>query len=772
MRSHRSSPGTSILLALILALGQVFVFVASTRAEGEWHDATIPRMPERAGHVAILDPARERVVIFGGYDAYDDYKSDTWALSIGGASSWVPITPLDQVPPGRYFHSGIYDAVRERLIIFGGYDGSNRNDVWALSLSGEPVWTRLFPSGTPPAPRWGHAAAYDPIGDRMIVIGGTGGSGDMNDVWALSLGGAPAWTLVVPSGVAPSPRAQHAVAYDASAQRIILFGGNDGSLRNDVSALSLSGAPEWSALSPTGTAPSGRRGHVAEYDPIGQRILVFGGYDGTYRADVHALSLSGGAAWTAIPPAGVIPEGRYASASILDSARNRLLVCAGDDGPNRRDDVWTLALDENPAWTDASPWPAARWGHAAAYDSRRGQFLIVGGDEALVSGINDVWALSLGAESAWSSIATQGGAPSGRRQHTAIYDPRRDRLIVFGGFDGALRNDTWALSLRAPFQWIPLAPTGSRPTARRGHVAVYDAARDRMLVFGGYDGGYLSDVWSLSLSGAPAWTKLAPNVAQPSPRYAACGIIDPVRDRLVIFGGDIGPARVNDSWALPLGFGSSWARIETVERPGVRAGHGGVYDPARNRFVIFGGYDGYSTFLNDAWALSFGGTPAWIDLAPAGVIPPGRYFHSAVHDPSGDRLVAFGGYRGDSRDDLWFLDWAPAPLPFAPDERAPSVASAAGAIDRLALRVVGSNPLPGVGNVSLELAVPEPGAVASLRVFDVSGRRIATLHEGWIEAGASRRDFGGDLHALPPGVYFLRLEAGGESTVARVVLVR
>ena len=763
-----------MLLPLILAIGQMLAFVAPIRAEGEWDDVPIPRMPARAGHVAVLDPGRERVVIFGGFDAYDEFKSDTWALAIDEAS-WVAITPLGEVPPGRYFHSGIYDPVRERLIIFGGWDGSSRNDVWALSLSGEPVWTRLFPAGAPPAPRWGHAAAYDPIADRMIVIGGTGGSGNMNDVWALSLGGSPTWTLVAPSGVAPTPRAQHAVAYDASAQRIILFGGNDGSLRNDAWALSLSGAPAWSALSPAGTAPTGRRGHAAVYEPIGQKVLVFGGYDGTYRADVHSLSLSGDIAWTAISPAGIVPEGRYASASILDGARNRLLVCGGDDGPNRRQDTWALALGDDPAWSDATPsaWPTARWGHASAYDSRGGRMLVVGGDEALVSGINDVWALSLGAEPAWSSIATQGGAPSGRRQHTAIYDPRRDRLIVFGGFDGALRNDTWALSLRAPFQWIPLAPMGSLPTARRGHAAVYDAARDRMLVFGGYDGGYLSDVWSLSLSGAPAWTKLTANVAQPSPRYAACAIIDPARDRLVIFGGDTGPARVNDSWALPLGLGSaSWAPIETVERPGVRAGHSGVYDPARDRFVIFGGYDGYSTFLNDAWALSFEGTPAWIDLAPAGVIPPGRYFHSGVHDPSGDRLVVFGGYGGgDSREDLWFLDWAPALSPLAHDDRAPSVASA-GAIDRLALRVVGSNPLPGDGNMTLEFAVPDPGAVASLRVFDVSGRRVATLHEGWIEAGASRRDIGGDLHALPPGVYFLRLEAGGESTVARLVLVR
>jgi hypothetical protein len=40
---------------------------------------------------------------------------------------------------------------------------------------------------------------------------------------------------------------------------------------------------------------------------------------------------------------------------------------------------------------------------------------------------------------------------------------------------------------------------------------VYDSRRGRMLVFGGANfGGFLNDVWALSLTGTPAWTALAP----------------------------------------------------------------------------------------------------------------------------------------------------------------------------------------------------------------------------------------------------------------------
>lgn len=40
----------------------------------------------------------------------------------------------------------IYDSMRDRMVIFGGDDGSyfgEVNDVWALSLAGAPSWSAL-----------------------------------------------------------------------------------------------------------------------------------------------------------------------------------------------------------------------------------------------------------------------------------------------------------------------------------------------------------------------------------------------------------------------------------------------------------------------------------------------------------------------------------------------------------------------------------------------------------------------------------------------------
>src|SRR5205809_341396 len=95
-------------------------------------------------------------------------------------------------PSVRAAHSAIYDPVRDRMIVFAGYLVSN--DVWALSLSGPPVWTQHTPAGMPDACRYAHSALYDPVHDRILDFGGYSYFSIMNDVWAMSLGGTPAWT--------------------------------------------------------------------------------------------------------------------------------------------------------------------------------------------------------------------------------------------------------------------------------------------------------------------------------------------------------------------------------------------------------------------------------------------------------------------------------------------------------------------------------------------------------------------------------------------------
>jgi alpha-amylase len=91
---------------------------------------------------------------------------------------------------------------------------------------------------------------------------------------------------------------------------------------------------------------------------------------------------------------------------------------------------------------------------------------------------------------------------------------------------------------------------------------------------------------------------------------------------------------------------------------------------------------------------------------------------------------------------------------------------------RLSLRPNVPNPF--VDSTTIRFALPRTGHVR-LGVYDLAGREVARLHDGTRAAGTHEIVWDGkDLRRRPVGngIYFLRLEAGGESVVRKVVLAR
>ncbi|HEV2105614.1 MAG TPA: T9SS type A sorting domain-containing protein, partial [Candidatus Eisenbacteria bacterium] len=123
---------------------------------------------------------------------YEGALGDDIYTSGDDGANWSEILNLSLA---RMKHTAIYDPTLHRMVVFGGnIDESTEqlvNDAWELSLGtpGTEAWTQLTPAGTAPTVREDHAAAFDPVQDRMIVFGGhtTGGGGmDLNDTWMLS----------------------------------------------------------------------------------------------------------------------------------------------------------------------------------------------------------------------------------------------------------------------------------------------------------------------------------------------------------------------------------------------------------------------------------------------------------------------------------------------------------------------------------------------------------------------------------------------------------
>ena len=340
----------SILTGLVVLLQ-----LQAARAQ-QW----ISRGPApRSAHTAVFDPATKKMIVFGGIpDAYltsTNFNDVFWlqnASGVGRAEGWQPVNAAGVRPAARGGHTAVYDAANGRMIVFGGGLGRTSpcvNDVWVLSnangVAGTPLWQKLSPSGTPPAPRNLANAVYDPNTNRMTVFGGNDCfSSSYNDVWVLSnangLGGTPAWSQLLPSGTAPSTRAASTSTYDPASNIMTTFGGaaTGSILQNDTWLLSnangLGGTPVWTQLS-TSTPPAPRSAQSAVYDPTSDRMVMYGGSTSAgLMSDVWVLSnangIGGPSIWTQLSPGGFPPPApRCFHSAVYDPAANVMTIFGG-----------------------------------------------------------------------------------------------------------------------------------------------------------------------------------------------------------------------------------------------------------------------------------------------------------------------------------------------------------------------------------------------------------------------------------------------------------
>ncbi|MES3630950.1 MAG: choice-of-anchor D domain-containing protein [Longimonas sp.] len=78
-------------------------------------------------------------------------------------------------------------------------------------------------------------------------------------------------------------------------------------------------------------------------------------------------------------------------------------------------------------------------------------------------------------------------------------------------------------------------------------------------------------------------------------------------------------------------------------------------------------------------------------------------------------------------------------------------------------------PNPSRGPVTVEVALPSD-AEAEIVLYDMLGRRVATVHEGELQRGLNEVQWSGDN--LASGMYFLRLQTEGQTFTEKVVRVR
>jgi hypothetical protein len=566
--------------------------------------------PAAAGQGAIYDPEQRRLVVFAGQVGPTSFLNDVWELDLAvEVPTWSLLEIAGTPPSPRRSPAVVYDPVSHRLLAYGGYDGGILGDMWALDLYAE-AWVELDPGPQTPGPRLHPAVVFDLDAKRLVLMGGWGDGDDHDDVWVYGCAGIPGWAELQPAGERPAPRYGHAGYLDPWTGDLIIHGGEGQSMLDDVWRLELGVEPAWSPVVLDGNRPCPRRGHTAVNCLEFGEAIVFGGYTGEtpyYVADTWQLQLGDAPAWTELEAW----EGRRSGhAAVYDPQEQRLLVVGGARVDGLGNDVWQLTLDQAPTWsrvamTGTSPAvPEPRYGHSLILDPVQHRLVLFGGYVDGLSG--DTWALSLQPAVEWRRLEFIGPTPPPRTEHTAIYDAPNQRMVIFGGAGatGSLQ-DTWALTFDETPSWQPIDATGP-PCGRDEHAAVYDPVRQRMLVLGGRDDLWneLDDVWALSLDGTPTWQQLTIWGPEPLARFSHVAVYDPTGDRILLHGGEsFSSGYLDDLWSLELGGAPTWTALDPGDpRPAERGRHVGVMDLALDRLVIFGGRHMPWPPLGDAWA--------------------------------------------------------------------------------------------------------------------------------------------------------------------------
>ena len=255
--------------------------------------------------------------------------------------------------------------------------------------------------------------------------------------------------------------------------------------------------------------------------------------------------------------------------------------------------------------------------------------------------------------------------PAARENSTMIVDSLNQRIILFGGgrpYEQTWFNDAWEMPLDTSlgYHWLRLPVSGTPPTARFDHSAVYDSRNQRMIVlFGNAGSNFFHDVWVLNLTvGNESWEMLNTSGIQTADRCAQLAIYNSLRNSVIVFGGAGNYVRYNDVWELNLD-SMVWGEIVVSgSRPAIRCFPGGLFDKDNNRLIIFGG--NADDFYNDVWSLDLTpGSEQWTELFPTGSVPAERSGFAYGSDPKRNRFYVFAGWNYPPFqffNDLYVLD--------------------------------------------------------------------------------------------------------------------
>ncbi|MCH8908320.1 MAG: hypothetical protein IH840_14630, partial [Candidatus Heimdallarchaeota archaeon] len=510
-------------------------------------------------------------------------------------------------------------------------DGANPSNQIQLQAF-VPDWELLSSTGGPEARR-SSPLVYDSTNRKTILFSGEGADAD---TWAYDQP-SNTWTEVTPLS-SPSQRYGHRMVFDPVTEKVIMFGGFAGSTTVAETWIYDYTANSWTQVTPL-VSPSARQAHNMVYDTINQVVLMHGG-SGSTDTWVYVPAAN---TWTNLAPVTNpgTKEGAYYS---FDRGSGRFII--GGEPSTPAQDFFTWAYDYSTnTWNDlnSADEPTIRlgYGRAMVYDPVLQKSILFGGEDKFAYE-DTTWTFD-DISNLWSFISTT-NSPGARRRLGMSYDSYAQVIILFGGeAPSGYKADTWQYTPHEfadpSLDWEQVSPTGA-PEARRLSPVVYDSVHRKTILFSG--DGADADTWVYDQP-TNTWTEVTPP-SSPSQRLGHRMVFDPVTEKVIMFGGTSGGS---ETWIYDY-VTNTWTQVTPLSSPSARYFHSMVYDTVNQVVLMYGGYPAQA----ETWAYD----PVdntWRNLAPAtnSGSREGAYYS---FDDTNARFIIFGGYSaGSAVADTW-----------------------------------------------------------------------------------------------------------------------
>ena len=293
--------------------------------------------------------------------------------------------------------------------------------------------------------------------------------------------------------ISPSARNHGHLVYDSENKKTILFGGlSDGRVHNDDTWVFDSNTMNWTQMHPN-NSPSGRYGHIMVFDPVTNKIILFGGHRyAQYLADTWTYDYVTNN-WTEVTPTNSPPKRAYTS-MVYDNTNNIVLM---HGGYNVGDETWSYNTTSN-KWINMNitGGPGNRVGAYYSFDQDNGKFIVYGG----WTNPSDTRAYDYKSNT-WTNLNST-NEPTKRRSYASnmFYDPIMKRSIFYSGTSNVCCYDEiWSFDYDEN-SWYEINSTNT-PGGRWTHGMAYDSYSDFVILFGGIgpDSSLSNETWILYL---------------------------------------------------------------------------------------------------------------------------------------------------------------------------------------------------------------------------------------------------------------------------------